>query len=131
MAAGKQMSELAGKGTELKNVLLVDDEPQILKMFMAASKLQSDYKVFPFSEGVQALYNFRTHHKEYHIAFIDMVLMDISGELLIKQLVNINPEVPIVAMSGVLTTAPKYVAYFLEKPFSPKRFENLIEIFSR
>ncbi len=131
MVAGKQMSGLAGRETELKNVLLVDDDPQILKMFILASKLQSDYKVFPFTKGVKALFNFRTHHKKYNIAFIDMVLNDISGESLIQQLVDINPEVPIIAISGVITKAPKYAAYFLEKPFSSKRFENIIEIFSR
>lgn len=114
----------------MKNVLLVDDEPQILKMFMAASQLQSEYKIFPFGYGIKALFNFRTHHEKYHIAFIDMILPDILGENLVKQLMEINPKVPIVAMSGVTDKPPKGVKYFLDKPFSPKRFENLIEIFS-
>ncbi len=130
MAAALPILELAGKEIELKNVLLVDDEPQILDMFMAASKLQSKYRVFPFSEGVKALFNFRTYHKKYHIAFIDLILPDISGEKLVKRLIKINPKVPIIAISGEINTPPKGVRYFLEKPFGAKRFENLIEIFS-
>ena len=124
------MADCAGKEIELKNVLLVDDEMQILKMFVSASQLQSEYKVFPFGEGVKALFNFRTHHKKYHIAFIDMILPDILGENLINGLIEINPEVPIIAISGVITSPPEHVVYFLSKPFSPKRFENLIDIFS-
>ncbi len=114
----------------MKNVLLVDDEPQILKMFVVASKSQSEYKVFPFSEGIKALFNFRTHNKKYHIAFIDLVLPDISGEKLIKRLIKINSKIPIIAISGEIDTPPEGVKYFLEKPFSPKRYENIIKIFS-
>ncbi|MCP3940277.1 MAG: response regulator [Desulfobacteraceae bacterium] len=114
----------------MKNVLIIDDDQFILDMFIDASKNQTAYEIFPFSEALKALSHFRENSKKYHIIFLDMILPDITGFEMIEQIVEANPEIPIIAISGIIYKHPKNTTYFVEKPISIDRFENLIEIFS-
>ncbi|MBN1898039.1 MAG: PAS domain S-box protein [Spirochaetes bacterium] len=111
------------------NVLIIDDEKAItdfLKRYLMKEKLQS---VFVATSGQQAL-SFARGSK-IDLIFIDLLMPDIKGEDLLRELKRIKPDLKIVVMSGQPETdidkIKKMGAWgFLSKPFDIDEIHNML-----
>ena len=58
------------------------------------------YKVLKAEDGLEALEIFNAHQGEIALAMLDVVMPHCSGTLLAKRIRKINPEVPVIFMTG-------------------------------
>ena len=115
--AGKKLSP---KGSE--TILLVDDEEGVRKLVQAV--LQSNgYAVLEASNGVAALAAYEKNAHKIDMVLTDVVMPQMSGFELGKQLEQDAPGLKILYMSGyrdnVLGSGGQAPKAFLHKPFTP------------
>jgi two-component system, cell cycle sensor histidine kinase and response regulator CckA len=123
---GKQATkaELPQGRNEL--VLLVDDEPGILKT--GANLLQhSGYRVVTAVNGADAITVYLMNQKEVAIVLTDIMMPTMDGVMLITQLHRLNPDIKCIVASGLMDNQNQTrlaelkqngVKHFLAKPFS-------------
>jgi CheY-like chemotaxis protein len=104
-------------------ILVVDDEVTICQI--TKSTLEShNYKVLTASDGIEALALYAQYKDEISVVLIDLMMPGMDGSTTILTLQRMNPQVQIIAMSGLMsnwTTAQKRslgIQYFLPKPFT-------------
>jgi len=104
-------------------ILVVDDEAPIREITKAS--LESyNYQVITASDGVEAIALYTQNQKNIRLVIIDMIMPSIDGPTAICTLKNINPEIKIIAVSGLLfnsepTPDKNFGVYrFLLKPYS-------------
>jgi len=83
----------------LEMVLLVDDEPLILEMMSKILKWLG-YKVTTVQDSQKALEIFKTTPQKFDLVITDMTMPGMSGIGLIKKIVEIKPEQPIIICTG-------------------------------
>ncbi|NOX34297.1 MAG: transporter substrate-binding domain-containing protein, partial [Deltaproteobacteria bacterium] len=109
---------LKGKGT----VLLVDDEKMIVDV---GSKLieKLGYKAIGVNSGKEAINIYRDNWKKIDIVIIDMIMPDMGGGELYKQLKRINPDILAILSSGYSINGQASMILdqgcdgFIQKPF--------------
>ncbi|BAZ40767.1 multi-sensor hybrid histidine kinase [Calothrix sp. NIES-4101] len=111
-----------GKG-EL--ILVADDETVIAET--TKSTLENyNYRVLKASDGIDAIATYVQNKNEINLVLIDMMMPLMDGENTIRTLQRLNPQVQIIAMSGlgspqmVEKAARHGVMQFLLKPFTAK-----------
>ncbi|MGJ3253536.1 MAG: PAS domain S-box protein [Elainellaceae cyanobacterium] len=85
-------------------ILVVDDEPLILETTKAVLELYQ-YRVLTASNGIEAIAQYMQHQHDtqaIQVVLIDMMMPTMDGSTAIQTLQTINPEINIVAMSGLL-----------------------------
>ncbi|MDA3899265.1 MAG: sigma-54 dependent transcriptional regulator [Spirochaetes bacterium] len=103
----------------MAKVLIVDDEPNILKVLSQILQ-DEEHIVYEAADGASAQ-DFIAKN-DIDLAFIDLWLPDIDGLEILEQLKNIQPDVAVIMISGhasidVAVKATKMGAYdFMEKP---------------
>lgn len=112
-------------------ILIVDDEPSLLKM-MAAYLVRLGYKVTTSASTDAAWQTVQAGPAEFDIAVLDATMPGMAMEDLARQLLRINPEIAVVAASGypvdmaaLEAAAPGRVAFLL-KPFAPDRLAETV-----
>jgi NtrC-family two-component system response regulator AlgB len=118
-------------------ILLVDDEPNILKtMSMGLKSLGFD--VSSFSSGEQALgFLDKDPHQGFTIAFIDLMMHPMNGITLMQELQRRMPGLTVVIITahgtvGTAVEAMKLGAYdYLQKPFDYNELESFLKRVSR
>ena len=107
-----------------KRILVVDDEPDILKVVVFRLK-KMGYEILMAVNGEEALALMQP--KRFHMVFLDAKLPDIDGLDLAKQLRKIDPAIHIVMISGYFyrydedvqkAIAKGLVCGFIGKPFN-------------
>ncbi len=107
-------------GELMTRILIVDDEPQILRA-LRINLHARQYDVVTAANGAEALHAAATHHPD--LVVLDLGLPDIDGVEVIRKLRTWTP-VPIVILSGRLDSAGKVNALdagaddYVTKPFS-------------
>jgi signal transduction histidine kinase/ActR/RegA family two-component response regulator len=108
-----------------ETILVVDDEVSILSI--TRHTLESfGYQVLTADDGAQAIGVYADHRAEIDLVMTDMMMPVMDGIALIKALRRMDPDVLIVAASGiqsnddVLESGSAAVSWFLEKPYSAK-----------
>ncbi|NJL10669.1 MAG: response regulator [Calothrix sp. SM1_7_51] len=121
---------IAGNG-EL--ILVVDDEIAIREI--TKSSLESyNYRVMTAADGVEALAIYAQHKKEISLVILDIMMPTMDGLIAIRTLQKINPEVKIIAMSGLVSNhkiaeaTGMGVQGFLAKPCTAKELLRKISI---
>ena len=100
-------------------ILVVDDEPEVLKFFTRLFKDTAFISVAATGEDAVTL----TEKEKYDLAFIDVMLPGIDGVEVLKKLKKINPDTIAVMMSGheiddhVKSAVKNGAVEFLPKPF--------------
>ncbi|MBF2076634.1 MAG: PAS domain S-box protein [Synechococcales cyanobacterium C42_A2020_086] len=89
---------LSGQG---ECILVVDDEPMILQS-MQAVLTSYHYRVLTASSCADAIACYRKQHEQIHVVVIDMMMPDGDGLETIRALQAINPQVQIIATSGLV-----------------------------
>jgi two-component system response regulator CssR len=115
------------------NIGLVEDEKNlnsILKTYLE----KEGYNVSAFTEGTSALKNI---HNQFHLWVLDIMLPDIDGFELIKEIKALNPDIPVIFISARNKDLDKIIGLemgsddYLAKPFLPReliiRVNKLIE----
>lgn len=105
-----------------KVALLVDDEPLLRKA--GKRMLESlGYRVVLAAGGCEGVARFGELHDELGFVLLDMVMPDMDGQAVFEAMLDIDPEVPIIACSGYTAEATvtamqqRRLAGFLAKPY--------------
>jgi two-component system, cell cycle sensor histidine kinase and response regulator CckA len=114
----QRAADLTGTG----RVLLVEDE-EVVRNFAARALKRQGYKVLEASSGVEALEVMEKHKGKIDIVVSDVVMPEMDGPTLLKELRKTNPDLKIIFVSGYPNDAFKAALgdenfAFLPKPFS-------------
>jgi len=108
---------------EGQTILVVDDEASVRSVLRAALE-RAGYQVLLAANGSEALTVYRASGATIAAVIIDMTMPILGGVPTIRELVKINPDVRIIAASGihdnekVATSMGGQVKQFLGKPFT-------------
>ncbi|MEI9902356.1 MAG: response regulator [Hyphomicrobium sp.] len=111
-------ADLTGTG----RVLLVEDE-EVVRNFAARALKRQGYKVLEAASGVEALEVMEKNKGKVDIVVSDVVMPEMDGPTLLKELRKKNPDIKIIFVSGYPNDAFKAALgdenfAFLPKPFS-------------
>ena len=107
-------------------ILIVDDETSLLEV---AKKTLEDngYRVLTARDGTEGLAVYAEHRKKIDAVVMDMVMPYLDGPATIRAIQRLNPEVKIIASSGLSANdntfeAPNEgVRIFLKKPYTAEK----------
>ena len=122
----------SGASQKTKTILLVEDEPSLLKIGKMSLK-QLGYKVLSATNAREALQMVQSHGPSIHVIVTDIVLPGCNGWNLARQIHEMHPEVRFVFMSGYGETVQpgagtlKHPFTVLSKPFDLQRLESAIK----
>lgn len=102
-------------------VLMVDDDSSVLTI--TKDTLEAfGYRVLTAEDGAHAMGLFALNQRDVNVVVLDMVMPVMDGPALIAALRRINPQVRIVATSGIGANEAKATAagvrHFLGKPYA-------------
>lgn len=119
----------------MKKVLVLEDETNI-RSFIVINLQRSGYEAIEASTGMEALEQLRTH-PDIRIALLDVMLPDIDGFTVCRQIRMSDPHIGIIMLTakseemdkitGLMTGADDYVT----KPFSPAELMARIDALFR
>jgi PAS domain S-box-containing protein len=104
-------------------ILVVDDETAVQEVTQATLETYG-YQAMIASDGVDAIACYAEHKKEIRVVLLDLMMPALDSPTVIRTLCKLNPEVQIIAMSGLATnesitrTIGAGVEAFLAKPFT-------------
>ncbi len=104
-------------------ILVVDDETAIQEITKTSLE-NYNYTAITAGDGMEALAIYTEHQETISAAIIDIMMSKMDGATTIRTLQNINPLLPIIAVSGLVTSeqvpldkTAEYTA-FLSKPYT-------------
>jgi len=116
-------------GTE--RILLVDDEPVIMKM--GKQILESlGYDVVARNSGIEALELFREKKDRFDLVITDMTMPHMTGEKLAENLMQLRPDIPVILCTGfsAMMDEPKALSMgiraFISKPILKQEIAEAI-----
>jgi len=129
--AGERRTLKTNDECELKRVLIVDDEPRILR-FVSISLVAHGYEVMTATSGLGALELITSQQPD--IMLLDMVIPQMSGLEVLQKLRSFS-RLPVIAFSANSSLSQKALEMgaddFLDKPFMPdellRRMEAILE----
>jgi DNA-binding NtrC family response regulator len=106
-----------------ETILVVDDETSILTI--TGQTLEAfGYQVLTAGNGAEAIAAYVEHMDKIAAVLTDMMMPVMDGASTIQSLIRINPQVKIIATSGLKTTsgvvqlANEGIKHFLKKPYT-------------
>jgi two-component system cell cycle sensor histidine kinase/response regulator CckA len=117
------------RGTE--RILLVDDEPSIVKM-QQRSLERLGYKVTIKTSSVDTLETFCATPDKYDLVITDMTMPDMTGDKLADEIKKIRHDVPVILCTGFsdkikIRTGPDLqIDEFISKPIDQKKLAKII-----
>jgi PAS domain S-box-containing protein len=107
-------------------ILVVDDEASIL-LTVETTLEDHGYRVLTAQDGATALAMYRRHRSEVRAVLLDMMMPDMDGPAVTRALREFDPDVRILASSGLQVAARSADAMaagalaFLQKPYSDEQ----------
>ena len=83
-----------------ERVVVVDDEEQIINLTKRMLSRRG-YKVTTFTNGVQALQEIKKHPDQFDLVITDLTMPYMTGIELAKEILAINPKLPIILNTGL------------------------------
>jgi two-component system, NtrC family, response regulator AtoC len=114
---------------ERKQVLIVDDEPNLRKI-LSAQLTRDGYDALTAEDGEQGLHLLREHHIDLIIT--DLKMPKVDGMTLLKRALEIEPELPVVLITahGTIDTAVEALKRgafdFVTKPFDKDEVRQIV-----
>lgn len=115
-----------------KKILIVDDDPDFLRMLEMSLQLNPDYHIVTVKDGDTALTQIQ--EQSFDLLLIDYNLPGTNGLVLIERVRQIIPNIPIVLMTAVRMSIELQfrirllnVAGFLAKPFTLPKLRELLQ----
>ncbi len=87
-----------------ETILLVDDEEPLVRLGEEMIA-ELGYEPVGFTSSMAALASFRAEPQRFHAVLSDEAMPDMTGSELVQEIRRIRPDIPIVLMSGYVTTA--------------------------
>ncbi len=117
----------AGHG---ESILVVEDEEEILELTKRILE-KHGYKVITASDGKEAITLYLQHKEEIKVVIIDVMMPVMDGSASIRELHKVNPEIKIIAISGLieknkLAEVADLANAFLSKPYTSKKLLQTI-----
>lgn len=81
-----------------KTILVADDEDLIRELL--ADALSDEFNILSASNGEEALSLYKQHQDEIALVITDLIMPNMRGDELAKQMRQIRPSLPIVFISG-------------------------------
>jgi DNA-binding NtrC family response regulator len=82
------------------NILLVDDDENT-RLLIKEVLIATNISIFESSTSKQALSIFKNNNGQFHLVLLDILLPDYDGVTLLKQMLQINPEISAIAISAI------------------------------
>lgn len=123
---GAEQSEQTGPAVRRgrgETILVVDDE-RIVREITKATLEDTGYRVLTASDGAEALALYAKHGEEIALVLTDVVMPYLDGASTIRALQRLNPQVKVIASSGLNTQEKRAGARMLfgvpllEKPYT-------------
>ncbi len=114
---------------EKKQVLIVDDEPNLRKI-LSAQLTRDGYDVMTAEDGEQGLAALREHHID--LVITDLKMPKVDGMTLLKEALGEDPELPVVMITahGTVDTAVEALKSgafdYLTKPFDKDEVRQIV-----
>ncbi len=114
---------------ERKQVLIVDDEPNLRKI-LAAQLSRDGYDVLTAEDGERGLAQLREHHID--LVITDLKMPGVDGMTLLKRALEEEPELPVVMITahGTIDTAVEALKRgafdFVTKPFDKDEVRQIV-----
>ncbi|HVS53025.1 MAG TPA: response regulator [Opitutaceae bacterium] len=86
-----------------ETILLIDDEP-VVRTALQMLLQRAGYRVCPAGDGGEAIAEFERHRSNIAVAISDMMLPDRSGVEVVHELRRRSPELPVIAISGMMAS---------------------------
>jgi PAS domain S-box-containing protein len=122
-ATGRRASPPRGTG---QTVLVVDDEDAVRQVLRSTLE-KAGYQVLTAANGKEALTVYAAQGRQIAVVVIDMTMPVLGGEPTMRELVRLNPNVRLIAASGIhdneatAKAIGHQVRQFLAKPFTSER----------
>jgi nitrogen-specific signal transduction histidine kinase/ActR/RegA family two-component response regulator len=105
-----------------ETVLIIDDEPAVRDVVRSLLKIYG-YTPLVAEDGVSGLALYREQRSQIQVVITDMMMPGMQGPEVVRELRAINPEIRVVAMSGVVSEREEISEesgrlVFLPKPMS-------------
>jgi two-component system, cell cycle sensor histidine kinase and response regulator CckA len=113
-----------GPPTGAETILLVEDEARVRKLIVDVLTARG-YRVLEATRGEEAIKLCKTHQGEIDLAVVDVVMPELSGPELVRQIAPLRPGARVLYISGYTDEAIVHHgilqsgAAFLQKPFMP------------
>jgi len=120
----EKSSAIAGPLTGVETILLVEDEARVRKLIVDVLTSRG-YRVLEATRGEEAIRLCKMHEGEIDLAVVDVVMPEISGPDLVRQIAPLRPTTNVLYISGYTDEAvvhhgiPESGTAFLQKPFLP------------
>src|ERR1700719_4411983 len=114
---------------EKKQVLIVDDEPNLRKI-LSAQLSRDGYDVLTAEDGERGLMQLREHHID--LVITDLKMPKVDGMTLLKKALEEEPELPVVLITahGTIDTAVEALKSgafdFVTKPFDKDEVRQIV-----
>lgn len=117
-------ADVNGQGQGQGELVLVADDEAALRQMALATLETHNYQVVTAQDGVEAIALYAEYQHQIQVVLVDMMMPMMDGITTIRTLTQINPDVKIVAMSGLSANqqsaaiASPTVKAFLAKPYT-------------
>lgn len=114
-------------------ILVVDDEDSIREITKMSLE-ENAYKVIMASDGIEAITLYAKHKGEIQAVLIDMMMPTMDGLTTIRTLQKIDPNVKVIAVSGLMSTQQvtdaigESVKTFLSKPYTSNELLKNLQV---
>ncbi|MFH7026633.1 MAG: PAS domain S-box protein [Heteroscytonema crispum UTEX LB 1556] len=114
-------------------ILVVDDEASIREITKATLE-NHNYKAIAASDGIEAVAMYAQNQDKISAAIVDMMMPNMDGATTISTLHKMNPQLPIIAVSGLATGEQVSInkgsknAAFLPKPYTAQELLKTLQI---
>lgn len=129
-ASGKPLAPTKSL-TGSETILVVEDEIAVRDLAQDVLT-NSGYTVLEALNGQDALEIYRTTNDRIDLVLTDVIMPHMSGKQLIEQIRDINPDLPVIYMSGYTENAIVHHGileedvHFIQKPFSPNQLLEIV-----
>ncbi len=113
-------------------ILLVDDEPPILKVTGKTLKAYG-YRILTASDGAKAIAVYSQHKHDIALVLTDMMMPVMDGPAAIRALMRINPRIKIIGASGLTSEGGVEkvrlagIKNFIAKPYSAPALLQMVQ----
>ncbi len=113
-----------------KLVLIIDNNREIVEYLQEIlESLELEIEIIVAFGGIEGIEKIEQNINELNLAFVDMIMPDISGMLVYEKIRELSSDLKVVFMSGYplaeLSNDPH--VFFLHKKFSITDVENVLE----
>jgi two-component system, cell cycle sensor histidine kinase and response regulator CckA len=114
-------------------ILVVDDEASIREITTATLE-NHNYKAIAAHDGIEAVAMYAENKDKISVAIVDMMMPNMNGATTIRTLHKINPQLPIIAVSGLATGKQFSIdkscknAAFLPKPYTAQELLKTLQL---